>query len=189
MVGHIVNLCYVRSSSPKEKGTLQLSAHVYCGQTVAHLSYCCAVAVTDTAHSAVFFLNLAQRRYFNYDGNTFVDKWRKGSAASAYTVIVCIGVTDFGQFAFDVYRAESRCWRMRSTLYHAMVVVACTLAAPRQILAGQQAMLLNLAIVRSNGTMHTSAKAGLTSVVVRIRIRIRIRIMIRVPVIRIATKI
>jgi len=39
---------------------------------------------------------------------------------------------------------------MRSTLYHALVVVACTLAVPWQILAGQQAMLLNLAIIRNN---------------------------------------
>jgi len=138
-------------------------------------------------HIRLLFQNLVQRRYFNYNARwkwyagsvdchtAFMTKWRKGSAVTAYTVALCIVVGDFGQFAFDVYRVESRCWRMRSTLCHALVVVACTLAVPRQILAGQQAMLLNLAIVRSNGTMHTSAKARLTSVRIRIRIRIHIR--------------
>jgi len=33
---------------PPERGTAAplLSAHVYCGQTVAHLSYCCALVTT-----------------------------------------------------------------------------------------------------------------------------------------------
>jgi len=38
--GHIV--LHGDPAPPAKKGLSPLLAHVYCGQTVAHLSYCCA---------------------------------------------------------------------------------------------------------------------------------------------------
>jgi len=59
-----------RNPAPHRKGAQQpppyLSAHVYCGQTVAHLSNCCALILFMAVHSNGYAIIFCSCGYFLY---------------------------------------------------------------------------------------------------------------------------